>query len=187
MQTNDSTPYITFEHLFITRSLYANAYFIARSTASPINLPFVRAGICMSLAILTASVLPLYLTLFSSFIIPMVGICFFILLTIFFMFILPCVVKGQGAKIFDSNKLIELPFTISLFKSFFEISNEKETIRQYWTEVDRSLETSDMFVILGGKQRPLLLIEKQQLTNEQQNSLSSFLQKMLAYKHKKIT
>ena len=43
-----------------------------------------------------------------------------------------------------------------------------------------------MFIILGGEQRPLLLIEKKNLSNEQQNKLSSFLEKVLIFKHKKV-
>ena len=72
-----------------------------------------------------------------------------------------------------------------LFQKFFEIQNEKEIIREYWTEVDRSLETKSMFIILGGQQRPLVLIEKKNLSDEQQNKLSSFLEKVLIFKHKK--
>lgn len=186
MQFNDSDPYLKLENLLVKRNVYANAYFIARSTVSPICLPFVRAGICISLAILIASALPLYYTFFLSFVIPMIIISFFVLLAVFFMFILPCIVRGQGAKIFDSNQLMGLPFTVSFFKSFFEISNERETIREYWTEVDRSLETKDFVMILGGEKRPLLLIDKQRLTVGQQNNLSSYLEKALVYKYKKV-
>ena len=45
-------------------------------------------------------------------------------------------------------------------------------IREYWTEVDRSLETKSMFIILGGQQRPLVLIEKKNL---QMNNRISYL------------
>lgn len=58
-------------------------------------------------------------------------------------------------------------------------------IREYWTEVDRSLETKSMFIILGGQQRPLVLIEKRIFQMNQQNKLSSFLEKVLIFKHKK--
>lgn len=185
MRVEDSIPEITIENLHVERNLYANAYLLAHSTISPIYLPVVRAGICLSLAILAASALPFYLTFFSGFMIPVIGIGIFLLLAIYFMFVWPILVRGRGAKIFESNQLMALPFSIAFFKSFFEISNEKETIREYWTEVDRSLETKDLFVILGGEHRPLVLINKKQLSNEQQSKLSSFLEKVLVYKHKK--
>ena len=101
------------------------------------------------------------------------------------MVVWPGIIKGRGAKIFDSNQMMSLPFSVAFFKSFFEIQNEKEIIREYWTEVDRSLETKSMFIILGGQQRSLVLIEKKNLSDEQQNKLSSFLEKVLIFKHKK--
>ena len=185
MSTEDSIPELTFDDLCIERDSFSNAYLIAHSTISPIYLPLVKAGICLSLAVLSASILPLYQMFFSSVMIPAIAISFFILLALFFMIVWPGIIKGRGAKIFDSNQLISLPFSASFFKSFFEITNEKEIIRQYWTEIDRSLETKNMFIILGGEQRPLVLIEKKHLSDEQQTKLSSFLEKVLIYKHKK--
>ena len=139
----------------------------------------------MSLAVLSASVLPLYRTFFSGVVVPVIAISFFILLALFFMVVWPGIIKGRCAKIFDSNQMMSLPFSVAFFKSFFEIQNEKEIIREYWTEVDRSLETKSMFIILGGQQRPLVLIEKKNLSDEQQNKLSTFLEKVLIFKHKK--
>ena len=186
MRTEDNTPELEFDHLAVERNSFADAYFIAHSTISPIHLPIVKAGVCISLAVLSASVLPLYHTFFSGIVMPTIAICFFILLALFFMIAWPSIIKGRGAKIFDSNQMMALTFSVAFFKSFFEIQNEKEIIREYWTEVDRSLETKNMFIILGGEQRPLLLIEKKNLSNEQQNKLSSFLEKVLIFKHKKV-
>lgn len=186
MRAEESIPKLKFDNLSVERNSFADAYFIAHSTISPIYLPIVKAGICVSLAVLSASVLPFYSTFFSSIIIPVIAISFFILLALFFIIVWPGIIKGRGAKIFDSNHMMSLPFSVSFFKSFFEIQNEKEIIREYWTEVDRSLETKNMFIILGGQQRPLVLIEKKHISAEQQNELSSFLEKVLIFKHKKV-
>ena len=181
----DRIPALSFDRLSAGRDSFSNAYLIARSTVAPIHLPIIKAGICLSLAILSASVLPLYITFFSGFVMPVIAVSFFVLLSLFFAIVWPGIIKGRGAKIFDSNQMLSLPFSASFFKSFFEIENEKETIREYWTEIDRSLETKNMFIILGGRQRPLVLIEKKHLSDEQQNTLSSFLEKVLIFKHKK--
>ena len=159
MRAEDNIPELKFDHLSIERNSFADAYFIAHSTISPIYLPIVKAGICVSLAVLSASVLPLYHTFFSGIVVPVIAISFFLLLALFW----PGIIKGRGAKIFDSNQMMSLPFSVAFFKSFFEIQNEKEIIREYWTEVDRSLETKSMFIILGGQQRPLVLIEKKNI------------------------
>lgn len=185
MRAEDNIPELKFDNLSIERNSFADAYFIAHSTISPIYLPIVKAGICVSLAVLSASVLPLYHTFFSGIVVPVISISFFLLLALFFMVVWPGIIKGRGAKIFDSNQMMSLPFSVAFFKSCFEIQNEKEMIREYWTEVDRSLETKSMFIILGGQQRPLVLIEKKNLSDEQQNKLSSFLEKVLIFKHKK--
>ncbi len=185
MTEQDRIPALSFDRLSAGRDSFSNAYLIARSTVSPIHLPIIKAGICLSLAILSASVLPLYITFFSGFVMPVIAVSFFVLLSLFFAIVWPGIIKGRGAKIFDSNQMLSLPFSASFFKSFFEIENEKETIREYWTEIDRSLETKNMFIILGGRQRPLVLIEKKHLSDEQQNTLSSFLEKVLIFKHKK--
>ena len=177
MRAEDNIPELKFDNLSIERNSFADAYFIAHSTISPIYLPIVKAGICVSLAVLSASVLPLYHTFFSGIVVPVIAISFFLLLALFFMVVWPGIIKGR--------QMMSLPFSVAFFKSCFEIQNEKEMIREYWTEVDRSLETKSMFIILGGQQRPLVLIEKKNLSDEQQNKLSSFLEKVLIFKHKK--
>ena len=103
MRAEDNIPELKFDNLSIERNSFADAYFIAHSTISPIYLPIVKAGICVSLAVLSASVLPLYRTFFSGVVVPVIAISFFILLALFFMVVWPGIIKGRGAKIFDSN------------------------------------------------------------------------------------
>ncbi len=47
--------------------------------------------------------------------------------------------KRTRCKIFDSNQMMALTFQLP-FSKVFEIQNEKKLL-EYWTEVDRSLET----------------------------------------------
>ena len=124
MRAEDNIPELKFDHLSIERNSFADAYFIAHSTISPIYLPIVKAGICVSLAVLSASVLPLYHTFFSGIVVPVIAISFFLLLALFFMVVWPGIIKGRGAKIFDSNQMMSLPFSVAFFKSFFEVLSQ---------------------------------------------------------------
>ena len=136
MRAEDNIPELKFDNLSIERNSFADAYFIAHSTISPIYLPIVKAGICVSLAVLSASVLPLYHTFFSGIVVPVIAISFFLLLALFFMVVWPGIIKGRGAKIFDSNQMMSLPFSVAFFKSCFEIQNEKEMIEHIIVQME---------------------------------------------------
>ena len=97
MRAEDNIPELKFDNLSIERNSFADAYFIAHSTIYPIYLPIVKAGICVSLAVLSASVLPLYHTFFSGIVVPVIAISFFLLLALFFMVVWPGIIKGRGA------------------------------------------------------------------------------------------
>ncbi|MFR1214531.1 MAG: hypothetical protein ACLSCV_07305 [Acutalibacteraceae bacterium] len=115
MRAEDNIPELKFDNLSIERNSFADAYFIAHSTISPIYLPIVKAGICVSLAVLSASVLPLYRTFFSGVVVPVIAIVF-ILLALFYGR-LAGYYKGRR-KNFDSNQMMSLPFSVAFFKSF---------------------------------------------------------------------
>ena len=117
MRTEDNTPELEFDHLAVERNSFADAYFIAHSTISPIHLPIVKAGICISLAVLSASVLPLYHTFFSGIVMPTIAICFLF----FWLSFYDCLAeyyKRTRCKIFDSNQMMALTFSVAFFKSF---------------------------------------------------------------------
>ena len=124
MRAEDNIPELKFDNLSIERNSFADAYFIAHSTISPIYLPIVKAGICVSLAVLSASVLPLYRTFFSGVVVPVIAISFFILLALFFMVVWPGIIKGRGAKIFSK-----------VFLKYKTKKKSLENIGQKWTVV----------------------------------------------------
>ena len=126
MRAEDNIPELKFDNLSIERNSFADAYFIAHSTISPIYLPIVKAGICVSLAVLSASVLPLYHTFFSGIVVPVIAISFFLLLALFFMVVWPGIIKGRGAKIFDSNQMMSLLFQLPFLKAVLKYKMKKK-------------------------------------------------------------
>ncbi len=124
MRAEDNIPELKFDNLSIERNSFADAYFIAHSTISPIYLPIVKGRNLRIFGSLSASVLPLYHTFFSGIVVPVIAISFSSSGSLF-MVVWPGIIKGRGAKFFDSNQMMSLPFSVAFFKSCFEIQNEK--------------------------------------------------------------
>lgn len=154
---------------------YAAAYAAAQSAVSPMHKKWVKAGICASAAIVIASFIPFYRTKFSSCWAPACGIVLALALGFLFLFVQPGDIRRWAAELYRSNALLALPHKIELFRDSVVFENSCEKILEYWTDFAKCIETPSAFVLTGGRERELLIIKKQGLTNEQREKISAHL------------
>ncbi|MDF1494725.1 YcxB family protein [Caproiciproducens sp. CPB-2] len=154
---------------------YAAAYYTAQSAVSPIHTKWVRAGICLSAAIVIASFIPFYRARFFTCWGPACGIVLALALAFLFFFIQPDDTRKWAAELYRSNRLLALPQKIEIFRDSVVIQSSCEKMLEYWTDFSKCIETPSAFVVTGGRERDLLIIKKQGLTNEQIEKISAHL------------
>ncbi|MBW7572921.1 YcxB family protein [Caproiciproducens faecalis] len=154
---------------------YAEAYYTAQSAVSPMHRKWVRAGICLSAAIVIASFIPFYRARFFTCWGPACGIVLALALGFLFFFIQPNDIRKWAAELYRSNRLLELPQKIEIYRDSVVIETSCEKILEYWTDFSKCIETPAAFVVTGGRERDLLLIKKQGLSNEQIKKISEHL------------
>jgi hypothetical protein len=152
---------------------FASAYYAAHSTASLVNRKEVRAGFCVTLAILCGSIIPLYSTRFSTFFGPVCGILAFLGLAAVFFFAQPADIKNWAEKVYASNRLLALPQKIGIYRDSIVAESERERFTEYWTDFSRCIETREAFVLAGGQERHLMIIKKDGLDAQREARLSS--------------
>lgn len=170
----------------ISADEYACAYYAAQSTGSLIHKREVKAGICVTLAVITVSVIPIYLRRFFTFWGPVCTAFVLLGLAAVFFFVQPNDIKSWAEKLYHSNMLLSLPQKISIYRDSVVVENEREQLAEYWTDFFSCIETGDTFVFNGGRERNLLIIKKQGLSEEQRKRLSAHFFNEFASRYHKI-
>lgn len=165
---------------------YAAAVNAAQSTASPWNRREVRAALCVTLAVVCASVIPLYRVRFSTFLGPVCGILAFLGLAAVFFFWEPKDTADGARKIYRSNALMALPQKVSVYRDSIVTESSRERFTEYWTDFSRCVETKSAFVLVGGRERDLLLVKKAGLDPKRQAALAAHFADAFASRYQKF-
>ena len=134
----------------MTGALYTQASLTARRQMFPLTRPGVRAGICVTLALLCLSGTPWYAARYGGVWAPVALEVLLLLLAAFFLFVQPKNEQAQLEKKFSSNPLLALETTASVYRDSVVLENECEKILEYWTEFQRCFETPRYFVAADG-------------------------------------
>lgn len=165
---------------------YASAYYAAQSTFSLLNRREVRAGICLTLAIVCASVIPVYRARFSTFIGPLCGIIALLGLATVFFFAQPNDIKNWARRLYKANSLLALPQKISVYRDSIVAESDRERLTEYWTDFSRCVETAEAFVLVDGRERYLLILKKEGLGAQRSEKLSVHFADAFASRYQKF-
>lgn len=165
---------------------YASAYYSVQSSLSLMHKREVKAGICVTLAVITGTVIPVYYARFLTFWGPFCGIFIFLALAAIFFFVQPNDIKSWAEELYRSNPLLSLPQKVTVYRDSLVVENEYEQFTEYWTDFSGCIETRDAFVLNGGRERNLLVLKKSGLSEEQKNRLSAHFSDTFASHYRKI-
>lgn len=164
---------------------YVQAYLTAQESISVFHKKEVRAGICLTAAAVIGSFIPQYKAYNATVWVPATAIFVALLLSVICYFMIPNETKIWGSRIYSSNALLALPEKITLYRDSVLIENKYEHILEYWTDFGKCIESKSLFVVTGGRERKLLVIRKQSLTEEQTNTLSAHFADTFASRYQK--
>ena len=170
----------------MTGALYTQASLTARRQMFPLTRPGVRAGICVTLALLCLSGTPWYAARYGGVWAPVALEVLLLLLAAFFLFVQPKNEQAQLEKKFSSNPLLALETTASVYRDSVVLENECEKILEYWTEFQRCFETPRYFVAAGGRERYLWVLDKDALSQEECARVSQLLADAFAAKYHRL-
>ncbi len=110
-------------------------------------------------------------------------ICLYMLT--YYLFLVPKKARLYGEHIYKSSRLLSKPQHCKIYRDFLEMENEYESIKRYYTEVTDCIETERAFILMGGVEKPLLVISKKQMSPQQQTAVSEHFQKEMTKRCRK--
>lgn len=172
-------PILSFEQQLSAED-YAQSALMYDNTLFPFRRIWVRAGLCICAATLTASTIPWYLSQFATAFVPAFAVVFFLALALFFWRELPRRRLHNAVLRFCNSRILRLPGKITIYKSGIVLENEVETLSEYWTDFSGCVVGQEYYVLWGGMSRPLLIIKKSPLSPEEEKILSAHLRNTYA-------
>ena len=169
----------------VEESDFQEALFLELNFRSNMHRQEVKVGICATLAIFFAAMIPIFYGRFRSFWMPMIAVGFVVILGLFFLFWQPKSFRQLGAEFYRSNQLLSKKQTASVYRDSLIYQNDCETITQYWTDFDRCIENKSGLLLVGGEHR-LLILKTDVLSEEKQKQISEHMQAVFASKYHRV-
>lgn len=160
-------------------------YALLRRNRSPLHLPGVRAGLCLTGAAVCLSLLPTFLLAGMGWLAPALGAGVFLALAAWLGIGAPSWEKSRGASLFATNRTLALPYTLSLYPDGFLLENECETWMERWTQVEALLEHGRYYILRGNLEKPFLVIPKRGMTAGQVQAMTEFFRNELTVRYRR--
>ena len=170
----------------LTAEQYAQAAVLAESHRSIWNRRGVRAAAALTVAALAFSCIPLYRYQYATAWIPLVIGCLAVCLAAWFFWIQPENQRKRAKAVFEQNRFWQEPCQISLYRDSVCCDTPYEKISAYWSDYDACLESPAFWVVIGGWDRWLLIVDKQRTSPEQQEAVSIHLREQFASRYLRI-
>ena len=165
---------------------YQDAWMEREQLSSPLRRPAVRAGLCLTAALLSISAIPWYSQLFPNIWAPLALTGVFCLAALFFALVLPRNSRVWAAKIYHSNQLLACQQSVVIYRDSMTCKNQYENYKEYWTDFSKCLETDRFFLLSGGVQREFLVLPKKDCSAELEQLLSSHFQNTFVARYHRV-
>ena len=165
---------------------FREAYLLQEKGFSPFHRPKVKAGICLTAALIIGSSLPFCSRWFSTIFAPVCGILTCLFLACFFVFIQPNFMRNWAEKVFESNRFLKLETSISIYRDSAVMENEWERFTEYWVHFEKCLESDRLYVLIGGINKSLLVLSKAEMTDFQRQQLTAHFKNTFATRYRKV-
>lgn len=164
----------------LTAREYAQASLQCENVLFPLQRTGVSTGACLCAALLVASMIPWYSLRFATVFLPAAGILFFLALALYFWREQPRRRLQKALARFGSSQLLGLPGRVIVFRDGVRLENSNETWGEFWTDFSGCVELPEYVVLWGGISRPLLILKKNALPQEQMQRLCAHLKNEFA-------
>ena len=104
-----------------------------------------------------------------------------------YVYLLPKKAKLQGEHIYKSSRLLSKKYRFIIKRDYFEINNDYEFLKRYYTEIIDCIETNDTFILIGGMEHIVTVISKRCLTDEQIETISVFFKSEMIRVYRRST
>ncbi|MBS5483209.1 MAG: hypothetical protein U0N62_06980 [Hydrogeniiclostridium sp.] len=170
----------------LTAEQYARGARLLEEELSLTGKPGVRAAACAAGAALSASTAPLSLREYGTMWIPLLFMTAFAALGCWMYFVQPRRRSAEREREFRGAPVLGLETEIAFYRDFVLLRSEYEEVQAYWTEFSACLETGELVAAAGSGARRLLLVGKSGLSDEEQQTLSVFLENTFASNYRRI-
>lgn len=137
------------------------------------------------------SMLMLFLLLMSKFNLAKMPVCAIIMLIsaymcTYYVYILPRKAKLMGEHIYKNSKLLSKKYEFEVYGDYFIMKNQYESLKRYYSEITDCMETNDIFVLVGGIEKRLIVIAKRELTENQKEKISKLFHQHMIKQYRRI-
>lgn len=161
-------------HQTLTERDYIAAQAALKYFSSPMKRRSVRAAMCLTGAVVAASLIPAERNAFPRLVwIPVSVAAVFAAAALLLWLLQPVSEKRRVRRWFRSCPLAALPFDVAVFHDHAESKSSCEQITEYWTDFFLCVETDELIAAAGGRERFLFVVKKKDLPKETVERLSA--------------
>lgn len=100
-----------------------------------------------------------------------------VIMCIYYCCIVPVLIKKRGREIYKSSELLSKKCKFDIYRDHFVMKSENEILKRRYTELFRCIENDDFFLLVGGYEKPFVMISKKDISEENCRLLSEHFQR----------
>lgn len=162
---------------------YAMAYAMWEGHISFWHSRSARVALCLAIALVLIACIPALQRMTGNWLGLAAAAVFAIGAAFYFWRMRPAAMVQKGRGLFDRAPLLHEAFTHTFYADRVESQSQDEWMCQYYTDFTQCLEGADLFVLCGGPERGLLVLDKQQMGQEERGRTHAFLQDTFAARY----
>lgn len=168
----------------LTGEEYASAWLLYQSRFGRLKNNTLKTVLCVVVAILSGCYIPSYLTQYATFWIPAAVAAAALAAAVYFQILLPREEYKKGLTLFSNSRFLALDAKVELYRDSYVEENRYEKITGHWTDTLGCSETKELFVVMGGWDRQLLVLPKRTLSPQDTGAVSSHFQNTFVRSYK---
>ena len=171
---------------YVSEDDFVSAYVNAQARRGKLQFAKIKAALFGILGVWFLLMIPAYQSSYQNWRLPVCCALVCLFMAAYFLFLLPAETRGTARAVYQSNQLIRMDHTVTLYRDSYQIKNKYETLRGHWTDIRECVETEAYFLLIGGWDRDLLILIKRPLEEEEITKLRSHFEAEFAKRYRRM-
>ena len=167
----------------LTAESYAMAYAMWEGHLSLMHSRSVQVALCLAIALLLIACIPIMQHLTGDWFGAAALSVLSIAAAFYFWRMHPAAMIQKGRNLYDRTPLLHGFHTHTLYADRIESQSEDEWMCQYYTDFDQCLEGAGLFVLCGGPERGLIVLDKAQMRKDECETVRDCLKNAFAARY----
>ncbi len=104
----------------------------------------------------------------------------------YYLYLVPKKIRLHGEHIYKSSRLLSKPKHFQIYRDFFEMHSEYESLKRFYTDISDCIETDADYILIGGTEHRVTVIPKKTMSEQQKQDVTRHFRQEMPKQYKRM-